>query len=109
MKRLHYTSVTSNRATGSGSWRNDIKVCQELLLLNEVRHENLCPFIGCLEEDDDNDQEDVVKKSLTKRVYLCWEYCVHGSLTDVFALEGLVMDFDFKLALLADLVKVLST
>jgi len=39
-------------------------------------------------------------------VYLAWENCIHGSLSDVISLEGLHMDWDFKLALINDLVKV---
>lgn len=75
------------------------KLCQQLLLLHEIRHENLCPFIGFVDDD-------VIACPLDNSVFLAWENCVHGSLSDILVLESLQMDWDFKLALISDLVKV---
>ena len=66
--------------------------------MHDIRHENLCAFIGIVDED-------VVAGPSNNSVYLAWENCLHGSLSDVIALEALQMDWDFKLALISDLVK----
>lgn len=65
--------------------------------MHDIRHENLCTFLGIVDED--------VAGPSDNSAYLAWENCQHGSLSDVIALESLPMDWDFKLALMNDLVK----
>lgn len=60
--------------------------------IHGLRHENLNPLIGCLNEPT--------------RPCLVSEYCSRGSLEDVLVQDEIKLDWSFRLSLLTDLVRV---
>lgn len=60
--------------------------------IHGLRHENLNPLIGYLNE--------------TTRPSLVSEYCSRGSLEDVLMQDDIKLDWSFRLSLLTDLVRV---
>ncbi|XP_060810271.1 guanylate cyclase 2D isoform X2 [Amyelois transitella] len=66
------------------------KATDVLLVMQNLRHENLNPFIGCLCE---------------VRPALVFDYCGRGSLEDVLMADDIKLDWTFRLSLLTDLVK----
>ncbi|VDK81468.1 unnamed protein product [Dibothriocephalus latus] len=70
------------------------KLIELLRTLREVRNENVNTFFGCyLDSDTFN---------------LVYKYCSHGSLRDILETKRVVLDVDFKLSLIKDLVKGMS-
>ncbi|XP_064615854.1 retinal guanylyl cyclase 2-like [Liolophura sinensis] len=67
------------------------KLMSYLRMLRELRHENLNPFVGFLNE--------------STRPAVITEFCNRGSLEDVIQNEDIKLDWDFKLSLLTDLVR----
>ncbi|GAB1600318.1 retinal guanylyl cyclase 2 isoform X1 [Argonauta hians] len=67
------------------------KLMSHLKLLRELRHENLNPFIGFLNDP--------------ARPSFITEYCTRGSLEDVICNFDIKLDWEFKLSLLTDLVR----
>ncbi|KAI8430456.1 hypothetical protein MSG28_000727 [Choristoneura fumiferana] len=61
-----------------------------LLVMQNIRHENLNPFIGCL---------------CDVRPALVFDACGRGSLEDVLMADDIKLDWTFRLSLLTDLVK----
>ncbi|XP_075979488.1 retinal guanylyl cyclase 1 [Anticarsia gemmatalis] len=66
------------------------KATDVLLVMQNLRHENLNPFIGCLCE---------------ARAALVFDHCLRGSLEDVLMADDIKLDWTFRLSLLTDLVK----
>ncbi|XP_022836265.1 uncharacterized protein LOC111363651, partial [Spodoptera litura] len=66
------------------------KATDVLLVMQNLRHENLNPFIGCLCE---------------LRPALVFDQCGRGSLEDVLVADDIKLDWTFRLSLLTDLVK----
>ncbi|CAB3220057.1 unnamed protein product [Arctia plantaginis] len=66
------------------------KATDVLLVMQNLRHENLNPFIGCLCEI---------------RAALVFDHCLRGSLEDVLMADEIKLDWTFRLSLLTDLVK----
>lgn len=66
------------------------KAADVLLVMQNLRHENVNPFVGCLCE---------VRPSLV------FEHCWRGSLEDVLTADEIKLDWTFRLSLLTDLVK----
>ncbi|XP_015179182.1 PREDICTED: retinal guanylyl cyclase 2-like isoform X2 [Polistes dominula] len=62
-----------------------------LVTIHGLRHENLNPLIGCLNEPS--------------RPCLVSEYCSRGSLEDVLVQDEIKLDWSFRLSLLTDLVR----
>ncbi|KAI4498634.1 hypothetical protein M0802_006340 [Mischocyttarus mexicanus] len=62
-----------------------------LVTIHGLRHENLNPLIGCLNEPT--------------RPCLVSEYCSRGSLEDVLVQDEIKLDWSFRLSLLTDLVR----
>ncbi|VDL93958.1 unnamed protein product [Schistocephalus solidus] len=68
------------------------KLIELLRALREVRNENVNTFVGCyLDMETFN---------------LVYEYCSHGSLRDILETKRVVLDVEFKLSFIKDLVKV---
>ncbi|KAG7199229.1 hypothetical protein KM043_018098 [Ampulex compressa] len=67
------------------------KAMDVLVTMHGLRHENLNPFIGCLNEP--------------ARPCLVYEYCSRGSLEDVLVQDEIKLDWSFRLSLLTDLVR----
>ncbi|WAR01722.1 ANPRA-like protein [Mya arenaria] len=69
-------------------------VLQQLNQITEIKHQNLCPFVGaCLEPN---------------RFLLLWEYCAKGSLQDVIWNQNIKLDQMFMFALSHDVAKGLE-
>ncbi|CAH0600120.1 unnamed protein product [Chrysodeixis includens] len=66
------------------------KATDVLLVMQNLRHENLNPFIGCL---------------CDLRPALVFDNCWRGSLEDVLMADDIKLDWTFRLSLLTDLVK----
>ncbi|XP_035430039.2 uncharacterized protein LOC118262627 [Spodoptera frugiperda] len=66
------------------------KATDVLLVMQNLRHENLNPFIGCL---------------CDLRPALVFDQCGRGSLEDVLVADDIKLDWTFRLSLLTDLVK----
>ncbi|XP_031769999.2 uncharacterized protein LOC113513253 [Galleria mellonella] len=66
------------------------KATDVVLVMQNLRHENLNPFIGCLCE---------------VRPALVFDQCGRGSLEDVLMADDIKLDWTFRLSLLTDLVK----
>ncbi|KAJ8299585.1 hypothetical protein KUTeg_023645, partial [Tegillarca granosa] len=70
------------------------EVIQELNQLMELKHQNLCAFVGsCIDPG---------------RVLLLWEYCPKGSLQDVIWNQNIKLDRMFMFALSQDIAKGLE-
>ncbi|CAK9802664.1 Retinal guanylyl cyclase 2 [Anthophora quadrimaculata] len=67
------------------------KAMEVLVTIHGLRHENLNPLIGCLNEP--------------ARPCLVYEYCSRGSLEDVLVQDEIKLDWSFRLSLLTDLVR----
>ncbi|XP_029170688.1 retinal guanylyl cyclase 2 isoform X2 [Nylanderia fulva] len=67
------------------------KAMDVLVTIHGLRHENLNPLIGCLNEPT--------------RPCLVSEYCSRGSLEDVLVQDEIKLDWSFRLSLLTDLVR----
>lgn len=67
-----------------------------LCQLFELRDENLCTFYGVLNTSD----------LLAPERILVWEYCAHGSLSQVLQDQDVCMDWNFRLSLLMDIARV---
>ncbi|EFN69634.1 Retinal guanylyl cyclase 2 [Camponotus floridanus] len=74
-----------------GTFELKSKAMDVLVTIHGLRHENLNPLIGCLNEPT--------------RPCLVSEYCTRGSLEDVLVQDEIKLDWSFRLSLLTDLVR----
>ncbi|KAG5315725.1 GUC2F cyclase, partial [Acromyrmex insinuator] len=74
-----------------GTFELKSKAMDVLVTIHGLRHENLNPLIGCLNEPT--------------RPCLVSEYCSRGSLEDVLVQDEIKLDWSFRLSLLTDLVR----
>ncbi|XP_043264034.1 uncharacterized protein LOC122404161 isoform X3 [Colletes gigas] len=74
-----------------GTFELKNKAMDVLVTIHGLRHENLNPLIGCLNEPT--------------RPCLVYEYCSRGSLEDVLMQDEIKLDWSFRLSLLTDLVR----
>ncbi|XP_011692309.1 PREDICTED: retinal guanylyl cyclase 2 [Wasmannia auropunctata] len=74
-----------------GTFELKNKAMDVLVTIHGLRHENLNPLIGCLNEPT--------------RPCLVSEYCSRGSLEDVLVQDEIKLDWSFRLSLLTDLVR----
>ncbi|XP_011334672.2 retinal guanylyl cyclase 2 isoform X1 [Ooceraea biroi] len=74
-----------------GTFEVKSKAMDVLVTIHGLRHENLNPLIGCLNEPT--------------RPCLVSEYCSRGSLEDVLVQDEIKLDWSFRLSLLTDLVR----
>ncbi|XP_032677581.1 retinal guanylyl cyclase 2 isoform X3 [Odontomachus brunneus] len=74
-----------------GTFELKNKAMDVLVTIQGLRHENLNPLIGCLNEPT--------------RPCLVSEYCSRGSLEDVLVQDEIKLDWSFRLSLLTDLVR----
>ncbi|XP_035725180.1 retinal guanylyl cyclase 2-like isoform X1 [Vespa mandarinia] len=74
-----------------GTFELKNKTMGVLVTIHGLRHENLNPLIGCLNEPT--------------RPCLVSEYCSRGSLEDVLVQDEIKLDWSFRLSLLTDLVR----
>ncbi|XP_012537181.2 retinal guanylyl cyclase 2 [Monomorium pharaonis] len=74
-----------------GTFELKNKAMDVLVTIHGLRHENLNPLIGCLNEPT--------------RPCLVLEYCSRGSLEDVLVQDEIKLDWSFRLSLLTDLVR----
>ncbi|XP_025163076.1 retinal guanylyl cyclase 2 isoform X2 [Harpegnathos saltator] len=74
-----------------GTFELKNKAMDVLVTIHGLRHENLNPLIGCLNEPT--------------RPCLVLEYCSRGSLEDVLVQDDIKLDWSFRLSLLTDLVR----
>ncbi|KAL0114110.1 hypothetical protein PUN28_011433 [Cardiocondyla obscurior] len=74
-----------------GTFELKNKAMDVLVTVHGLRHENLNPLIGCLNEPT--------------RPCLVSEYCSRGSLEDVLVQDEIKLDWSFRLSLLTDLVR----
>ncbi|XP_034940312.1 receptor-type guanylate cyclase gcy-12 isoform X3 [Chelonus insularis] len=74
-----------------GTFELKSKAMDVLVMIHGLRHENLNPLIGCLNEPT--------------RPCLVYEYCSRGSLEDVLVQDEIKLDWSFRLSLLTDLVR----
>ncbi|KAL6267075.1 hypothetical protein P5V15_000152 [Pogonomyrmex californicus] len=74
-----------------GTFELKSKAMDVLVTIHGLRHENLNPMIGCLNE--------------STRPCLVSEYCSRGSLEDVLVQDEIKLDWSFRLSLLTDLVR----
>ncbi|XP_078039827.1 retinal guanylyl cyclase 2 isoform X2 [Augochlora pura] len=74
-----------------GTFELKSKAMDVLVTMHGLRHENLNPLIGCLNEPT--------------RPCLVYEYCSRGSLEDVLVQDEIKLDWSFRLSLLTDLVR----
>ncbi|XP_076640642.1 retinal guanylyl cyclase 2 isoform X3 [Halictus rubicundus] len=74
-----------------GTFELKSKAMDVLVVMHGLRHENLNPLIGCLNEPT--------------RPCLVYEYCSRGSLEDVLVQDEIKLDWSFRLSLLTDLVR----
>ncbi|KAK9293807.1 hypothetical protein QLX08_011361 [Tetragonisca angustula] len=74
-----------------GTFELKSKTMDLLATIHGLRHENLNPLIGCLNEPT--------------RPCLVYEYCSRGSLEDVLVQDEIKLDWSFRLSFLTDLVR----
>ncbi|XP_076752601.1 retinal guanylyl cyclase 2 isoform X1 [Xylocopa sonorina] len=74
-----------------GTFELKNKAVDMLVVIHGLRHENLNPLIGCLNEPT--------------RPCLVYEYCSRGSLQDVLVQDEIKLDWSFRLSFLTDLVR----
>ncbi|XP_043477214.1 retinal guanylyl cyclase 2-like isoform X1 [Leptopilina heterotoma] len=74
-----------------GTFELKSKAIDVLVTIHGLRHENLNPLIGCLNEPT--------------RPCLVSEFCSRGSLEDVLVQDEIKLDWSFRLSLLTDLVR----
>lgn len=74
-----------------GTFELKSKTMDILAMIHGLRHENLNPLIGCLNEPT--------------RPCLVYEYCSRGSLEDVLVQDEIKLDWSFRLSFLTDLVR----
>ncbi|XP_033351701.1 uncharacterized protein LOC117234512 isoform X1 [Bombus vosnesenskii] len=74
-----------------GTFELKSKTMDVLAMIHGLRHENLNPLIGCLNEPT--------------RPCLVYEYCSRGSLEDVLVQDEIKLDWSFRLSFLTDLVR----
>lgn len=74
-----------------GTFELKSKTMDVLATIHGLRHENLNPLIGCLNEPT--------------RPCLVYEYCSRGSLEDVLVQDEIKLDWSFRLSFLTDLVR----
>ncbi|XP_015438494.1 PREDICTED: retinal guanylyl cyclase 2 [Dufourea novaeangliae] len=74
-----------------GTFELKNKAMDVVVVMHGLRHENLNPLIGCLNE--------------STRPCLVYEHCSRGSLEDVLVQDEIKLDWSFRLSLLTDLVR----
>ena len=67
------------------------KTMNRLIMAHGLRHENLNPLIGWLNDPNRN--------------AVVFEYCSRGSLQDILIMDEIKLDWSFRLSLLTDLVR----
>ncbi|XP_072756231.1 retinal guanylyl cyclase 2 isoform X1 [Anoplolepis gracilipes] len=83
--------VQLKELSSQGTFELKSKAMDVLVTIHGLRHENLNPLIGCLNEPT--------------RPCLVSEYCSRGSLEDVLVQDEIKLDWSFRLSLLTDLVR----
>ncbi|XP_055549129.1 uncharacterized protein LOC129732346 [Wyeomyia smithii] len=78
-------------ASSSSSQELKTKAMDLLVMAHGLRHENINPLIGWLNEPT--------------RTALVYEHCSRGSLQDVLVMDEIKLDWSFRLSLLTDLVR----
>ncbi|RTG85546.1 uncharacterized protein DC041_0006995 [Schistosoma bovis] len=68
------------------------KFLDHVRLLREIRNENVNPLIGCYVD--------------ISALCLVFDHCTRGSLKDIIKKESINLDWEFKLSLITDVVKV---
>jgi guanylate cyclase 2F len=92
---VHLKPITQMTATDSSNTIR-AKTSRYLLKLYALKHENLTKFMAIYDTNCE----------LSHKFVFVWEFCSRGSLRDVITNTDIKLDWNFKVSLMGDLIRV---